>query len=111
MNSNDNLSSNDNMNRETYDLAKRVALKFLGSDPYVCEQFLSDISYPEAPSPAPEIIYQIASHLRDFSQLYFNVVASMVVAYIFYLKQRRETKKSQEDLEIKLCEILEEHRN
>ena len=105
------MISNDNVNKESSDLAKRVALEFLGDDPYVRPQFLSSIDHPEALYAAPEIVLEVASHLRDFSQLFYSVIASLVVAYLFYLKQRRETKKSQEELENKLCEILEEHRN
>ena len=105
------MSSDDNKNEEIHDLAKCVALKFLGDDHYVCERFLNDLIIPEPSYPAPEVILQIASHLREFSQLFYNVLAAFVIAYLFHRLQKRDTKKSEEELEAKLREILKEHRN
>ncbi len=106
------MISNDNVNnKESSDLAKRVALKFLGDDPHVHQQFLDDLIIRMRVYPAPEIIIEIAEHLREFSQLFYNIIAASLIAYLFYRLQKREAKRSQEELEAKLHEILKEHRN
>lgn len=104
------MNNDDGISIEADDLAKHVALRFLGDDPYVRQQFLNDL-VPELVFAAPDIILEIASHLRNFSQLFYSVIIPLVVAYLFHLSQKREVKKSQEELETKLREILREHQN
>jgi len=88
---------------ETKELTKAVALKFLGNDPYVSEQFEGDLS-PQPPIyVAPEIIMEISSYLRDVSGFFFNVLASLIAAFLFYKYQER---KSRDDLERRLSLIL-----
>ena len=55
------MISNDNVNKGSSDLAKRVALKFLGDDPHVHQQFLDDLIIRMRVYPAPEIIIEICN--------------------------------------------------
>jgi len=84
--------------------------KFFGDDPNVRHQFLTDLTFPTPPAPAPEILFEILAHLRDFSQFYYGVFASLVAAYIFHrIRHKRDSKQLQSELEEKFRNILQEH--
>jgi len=98
--------------KDTDDIVKKTALKFLGDEPNVHQQFLTDLTFPAPPAPATEILFEMLAHLRDFSQFYYGVFASLVAAYIFHrIRHKRDSEKLQSELEEKFRNILKEHKD
>ena len=99
-------------NKDTDDLVKTAVLKFFGDEPNVREQFLLDLTFPTPPAPAPEILFEILAHLREFSQIFYSIFASLVAAYIFHrIRYKRDSKKFQEELEERMRKILQDNKD
>lgn len=95
----------------TDDLTKIATVEFLGNEPNVRSQFLLDLTFPTPPAPAPEILFEILDHLREFSQFFYGVFASFIAAYIFHrIRYKRDSKKFQEELEGKIRDILKDNK-
>ncbi|OGO44710.1 MAG: hypothetical protein A2Z05_08325 [Chloroflexi bacterium RBG_16_60_22] len=96
----------------TDDIVKIAVLKFFGDEPNVREQFLLDLTFPEPPAPAPEILFEILRHLREFSQIFYGIFASLAASYIFHqIHQKRENRQLQKELEESLRRILQENKD
>lgn len=99
-------------NKDTDDIVKTAVLKFLGDEPNVREQFLLDLTFPTPPAPAPEILFELLAHLREFSQIFYGIFASLVAAYIFHrVRYKRDSKQLQEELEERFRKILQDHKD
>lgn len=96
--------------RETDDLIKRAVLSFLGEDSDVRQQFLLDLTFPQPPAPAPQIMFEILPLLRDMSQLFYGTIASLFAAYLYhYITHKGEAKRFRRELETQMRTILQEH--
>lgn len=96
--------------KETDDLVKKAVLKFLGDNPDARQQFFLDLTFPQPLAPAPQIMFEILPLLRDTSQLFYGIIASLFAAYLYHhITHKREAKKFRDELETQMRKILQEN--
>ncbi|MFC1919450.1 hypothetical protein ACFLWX_01490 [Chloroflexota bacterium] len=93
------------------DLAKQVALKFLGNDPNIQEQFDMDTIVPHPPAPAPPILFDVLNILHENSQLFYSLFITIGAASISYHHGRHAATKDKEETISEVREILEDNKS
>ncbi len=100
---------NSRVSQEYKPIVKSAALRFLGDDPSVRQQFELDTMEPRPPAPAPPILFQILDVLYQHSQTFLNIFTTLFITFLAYRLGRRAAEKDKEQLISEMRKMLKEN--
>lgn len=105
------MSVNSEVLQEYKPLVKSAALRFLGDDPLVRQQFELDTMERRPPAPAPPILFQILDVLYQNSQTFLNIFTTLFITFLAYRLGRRAAEKDKDQLISEMRKILKENQD